>query len=477
MDLTLINSPLQDYTVNKKKDYDTIPPLGLGYLATVAKKAGLDVKLLDAEALGLSPEEITEHAKDSKIIGINLLSPTVYLTKKICSSLKKYGAKIIAGGPHTTIYPSQSLNQIPEIDILVRGEGEQTLEELIKSDWQQHGIKGVSYRKENAIIHNMPREHLQNIDEFPFIDRNFFVNDPHIDNGKITSTVLTSRGCPYSCTYCAGSTVSGKAIRQRSAKNIVDELEELNKAHGINRIHFIDNNFVYSKDKILDFTEEFAKRNLGIEWRALVRTDTIARKLDKAVLQKMKENGCYLLTFGFESGSQRILNMIKKGSTLEDARIAVKQCKEVGISTKGHFMFGFPTETVGEMEMTLQHAADLGIDTAYFSLVKAYPGTELYKNLAQARDEKDLLDYVHFQDAIDKENLTDDEKSILTELAKRGMNFNRVIKYNIANRNPISTVSFSRLIGVLKHAYKKFYFGNFYKPREQELEYESVCGL
>ena len=158
MKITFINSPLQDYGKVEKRDYYTTPPLGLGYLATIAKNMGCDVKLLDAEALGLSPKEIVEQteANNPDVVGINLISPTLNLSKQIIQQLKV--PKIIAGGSHATINPQQTLIEIPKIDILAVGEAELTLEELVKNNFNPNSVKGIYYRKNNQIIPNQERK-------------------------------------------------------------------------------------------------------------------------------------------------------------------------------------------------------------------------------------------------------------------------------------------------------------------------------
>jgi anaerobic magnesium-protoporphyrin IX monomethyl ester cyclase len=441
MRIVLINSPLQNYGKVKKNEYYTTPPLGLGYLATIAKNLNCNVKLIDAEALGLSPKEIIEQtiAYNPDAIGVNITAPTLELTKSFIKSIKqKTGAITLAGGPDATIRPEIVLKAIPTVDMVVRGEGERTLEELINNGFKPDAVKGVSFRRKEEIVHNSPRELITNLDSLPFIDRTFFVNDPYKEDEKLKSVITGSRGCPYSCTFCAAPATSGRNIRTRSISNVVNEMELLQQEYGIDSIHFIDNDFIYNKSRILSFASELEKRDLNINWRALARVDLVS-KFGKGFLERMKQTGCYQLVFGVESGSQRILDSVKKGTTPEEAKEAVRLCKEVGIKTKAYYMFGFPTETVQEMEQTLNHAKELNTDIACFLLVKAYPGTEMYNQLAERYGENELQKYSHLQSEV--------------TLPETG-NFD---KYHIRNTSSISILSNEKLVEMLRKAYKIYY--------------------
>jgi len=439
MKITFINSPLQDYGKVEKRDYYTTPPLGLGYLATIAKNMGCDVKLLDAEALGLSPKEIIEQteANNPDVVGINLISPTLNLSKQIIQQLKV--PKIIAGGSHATINPKQTLIEIPKIDILAIGEAELTLEELIKNNFDPISVKGVYYRKNNKIIPNQERKANENLDSLPFIDRSFFVNDPYQENGDLKSVIMGSRGCPYTCSFCSAPLTSGRKIRTRSIDNIVNEMELLKQKYGVNSVHFLDNDFIYNKERVLNLADKLQKRNLGINWRALARVDVTA-KSGKEFLEKIKQAGCYQLVFGIESGSQRILDLVKKGTTPEQAEEAIRLCKEVGIKTKAYYMFGFPTETLQEMNKTLEHAKQLDTDTACFVLVKAYPGTEMYNSLVKKYGDKQLRMYNHLQEEV--------------PLDIPNQNFD---KYHIGNDISFCRASPKQLRSMLRKAYNIYY--------------------
>ncbi len=443
MDIIFINSPLQDYGKKAKKEYYTTPPIGLGYLATTAQNLGHNVRLIDSEAKGLSLEQSVDSAlsENPDLVGINLITPTINLSKQIVQEIKQKSpkTKIITGGTHATINPEQSLKLIPETDILVRGEGELTLTELLNNNFNPLGVKGISYFSGNKIIHNPEREKIEDLDSLPFINRYFFVKDPYQENGNLKSVIMGSRGCPYICSFCSAPLTSGRKIRTRSIENIVNEMEMLKQEYGINSVHFLDNDFIYNQDRVLHLAEELQKRDLGIKWRALARTDITAR-FGKEFLQKINQAGCYQLVFGIESGSQRILDSIKKGTTPEQARKAVQYCQEVGIRTKAYYMFGFPTETLSEMNQTLNLARELNTDTACFVLVKAYPGTKMYNSLRKKYGDKQLQAYNHLQDQV--------------PLDIPNQNFD---KYHISNDLSFCEASPKQLNEMLRKAYNLYY--------------------
>lgn len=442
MRIVFVNSPLQDYGKIEKNDYYTTPPLGLGYLATIAKNMGNEVKLIDSEALGLSLDKTASEVLDYNpdMVGVNLLTPTLYLSKKIIKNLKAKNPKlkIIVGGAHATIRPKQVLNDISEIDILVSGEGELSLEEILKGK-QLSEIKGISYVENGKIIHNPNRPLNNDLDSLNFIDRSFFVNDPYNDNGNFKSVIMGSRGCNYTCSFCSAPLISGKKIRVRSIENIVDEVEFLKEKYGINSVHFLDNDFMHNKNRVLDLADELKSRNLNIRWRALARVDMTA-KYGKEFLKKINQAGCYQLVFGIESGTQRILDLIKKRTTPKQARQAIQYCKDAGIKTKAYYMLGFPTETLQEMNHTLEHAKKLDTDIACFILVKAYPGTEMHSTLAKKYGEESLQQYNHLQSQI--------------PLNIPNQNFD---KYHISNDLSFSQVSQEQLRDTLRKAYKMYY--------------------
>lgn len=271
------------------------------------------------------------------------------------------------------------------------------------------------------------------------LDRNFFVNDPYQEKGNLKSVIMGSRGCPYPCSFCSAPLTSGRKIRTRSIENILNEVEDLKQNYKIDSIHLLDNDFIHNKDRVLNFADELRARNLNINWRALARADVTAR-FGIDFLKRIKQNGCYQLVFGIESGNQRILNLMNKGTTPEQARQAIQYCKEAGIKTKACYMFGFPTETLEEMNQTLDLAKELNTDTACFILVKAYPGTEMYNSLRKQYSDEQLQVYNHLQNQV--------------PLDIPNQNFD---KYHISNDLSFCKATPEQLNNMLRKAYNMYY--------------------
>jgi radical SAM superfamily enzyme YgiQ (UPF0313 family) len=291
------------------------------------------------------------------------------------------------GGIHPTVLPDETLAD-ENVDFVVRGEGEQTMHELVSAMNKNNGfekILGLSFKKRGSIVHNPSRPFIDNLDALPFPARHLL---PMKKYHKLLSTqldevfqkpidsVLGSRGCPYHCIFCAARTVSGHRYRVRSIKNIIREIEALINTYGIRQICFGDDNLVVNKDRTEKLCDELIRRGISdhLVWICETRIDSV----DKEILQKMKIAGCKLISFGIESGSQRLLNLIKKETKIETIEKTLNLAKEVGIITRGTFMLGLPTETLEETQRTIEFAIKLDLDFVKFSLTTPYPGTELY---------------------------------------------------------------------------------------------------
>ncbi|MBS3148181.1 radical SAM protein [Candidatus Woesearchaeota archaeon] len=441
--ICFVNTPLQDYAKTKRKDYRTMAPLGLGHVATAAKLLGHHVELIDAEDRGLSPEEIANYVemRDFGIFGINLVSPTVPISKRILELVgKKNGRRIIAGGPHATTAAQHALEELPEIDLVIRGEGEHAIVEFLEGRPYEK-ILGASYVRDGKIVHSPARPVIQDLDSLPFVDRDLL---PEGDK----ASVMTTRGCPFACVYCSVQVISGKKIRTRSVENIVNELEEIRR-RGVNKIHFVDDNFIYSREKSMGLAREIKARNLGLDYRGLARADLVA-KMGEDVMAEMHGSGLYQLTFGLESGNPRILQLIKKGITIEDSKRAIEVCKNVGIRTKGYFMIGFPTETEEEIYQTIEFAQKLGLDEPWFVITRAYPGTKLFEMVGS---DPAYMEYGQ----IDEINSISPEEHL--RLEKEGVNWEKFVKYGAFNQKPLSEIPTGKLVDLLRDAYRAVYLG------------------
>jgi len=363
------------------------PPLGLAYIAAVLEKNGYnEIKIVDMPVEGVTEEKLRQILDefDPQIVGITATTPTITYSLKVARLCKGALPKVmvVIGGPHATAVPEHVLSD-GSVDVAVRGEGEITMLELVQNAEKGTSFKdvaGVSYREEGKIVHNQPRGVIEDLDTLPLPARHLLPIKQYfyVDVKKTPmTTVFTSRGCPGLCSYCSARQTFGRRFRTRSPNNIVDELEMLVKTYGIKEVHILDDTFTLNRQRAMDICDEIIRRKLDIVWCCPngVRVNTV----DKELLEKMKAAGCYSLAFGFESGSQKVLNAVMKGITLDQSRNAIKLAKEVGIETWGFFMMGLPEDTEETIRQTIDFAKELDPDIAKFHITVPYPGTELYQ--------------------------------------------------------------------------------------------------
>jgi len=388
MKILLINPPFE-YTIQScqpkilEQGLDFLPPLGLMYIAGyLEKETSHQVEILDAQVEQLSYNQIKEEVKkrNPDIVGITAMTFTLVDVIKTAEIVKKINPdiKVILGGPHVIIYPEETIN-IPEVDFLVLGEGEQTIKELLenidKPDKLKE-IKGVVFREKDKTINTGIADPIENLDNLPAPARHLTPFKKYfsvVSSNTPVTTMFTSRGCPYKCLFCDRPTF-GKFFRARSAKNVVDEMEECQKM-GIKEIFIYDDTFGVDRQRVLDICDEILKRNLKIVWDIRTRVNTV----DKEVLKALKETGCQRIHYGVEAGTQKILDILRKGITLEMAEKAFRLTKEIGIQTAGYFMFGSPTETKEDILKTIKFMKKLNPDYVHITITTPFPATDLYK--------------------------------------------------------------------------------------------------
>jgi radical SAM superfamily enzyme YgiQ (UPF0313 family) len=363
-----------------------VPPLGLGYLAASVDKMKFDVKVMDAIAgrlkLGHACDVLAEERPD--IVGVTFTTENRFDAFDLMRSVKKILPRttIISGGPHSSLAPDDTLSGIPELDFIVRGEGEITFPELLAaiSGGSVKDIDGISYRSNGRITHNRPRAFIEDIDSIPFPDYSridlerygFTLNIPGKGRRR-AATIITSRGCPFGCSFCATSKIWGKRCRFRSTKNIMDEILFLINRYDLDSFWILDDTFTVNRKNVERFCNEILDKGLDISWYCSIRVDAV----DKDLLGLMKKAGMVFTTFGIESGSERIVNdVIGKSITIQKGRQVSEWCNELGIKRRIFFMLSFPEETREEFETTLSLIRELGGDTT-LSVLRVYPGTNI----------------------------------------------------------------------------------------------------
>ncbi len=387
MKLLLINPPTFNIIVgNNPKSINEgrgfLPPLGLMYIAGyILKNTDVEVNILDCEVEQLTYNQIKDRIVQEKpdVVGMTVLTFTLMDVMELAKIIKEINSniKIVLGGIHANIYPEETI-KIKEIDFLVLGEGERFFRDLlnnIDNVKNLYNIKGIVFRDQGKIINTGCQDFIENLDQIPFPARNLTPYKKYqsiLAKESIVTTMLTSRGCPYRCLFCDRPHL-GKKFRARSAKNVVDEMEECKKM-GINEILIYDDTFTIDRQRVLDICSEIKRRNLEIKWDVRARVDTV----DKEILQLMKEAGCVRIHYGVEAGTQKILNILRKGFTLETIKETFKITKELGIQTLAYFMIGSPTETIEDIKKTINFAKEIDPDFVNFSITTPFPATDLY---------------------------------------------------------------------------------------------------
>ena len=366
------------------------PPVGLALIAAVLEKERHQVTVLDANALSLQPQDIVPLVTDADVVGLTAMTPTISAAMSTAHHLKQANPSltIILGGAHPTLLPDETLATAPEIDIIVRGEGEETIIELLQALEDSRpldNISGISYRADGKIISTAARAASIDMDSLPFLAYHLLPwrrYKPHPPHGLALpfAAVVTSRGCPYRCAYCS-KPVFGSKFRAQSPERVVEEVAYLKEKFGIKEIAFYDDVFTLDKKRAYSIAEGIIRKGVKISWTCEARVNLV----DKDLLRCMKRAGCYAIAYGIESASPEILDILHKDITLEQVAGAVRISREAGLQTVGYLMIGSPGETPETIIKTIELAKKLKLDFAQFSVTTPFPSTELYKLYLQDR--------------------------------------------------------------------------------------------
>ena len=359
------------------------PPLGLAYIAAVLRENSFDTRILDLAALDLDLEGAKNEISNIKpnIIGITATTNTIGEAYKIAEAVKSKNNVVVVGGPHTSILPEKTLKECKFIDIVVMGEGEYTMLEIASGNSLKN-IGGIAYRVKENIFVNKKRAPILDLDKLPFPAWDLLPIDKYWSPGVRKypfATIVTSRGCPYGCNFCVNYTVHGKKFRARSPENVVAEIDMLVKTYAIRELNILDDNFTLDPERVEAICNELIGRNYDLIWKTGngIRAD----RVDRGLLERMKNAGCYLVAFGIESGDAKILKIINKGETLEQIENAIRWSKDVGLVTEGFFMLGNEGENEDTIRATIDFAKRLDLDIAQFQVYIPLPGSSYYEKI------------------------------------------------------------------------------------------------
>jgi radical SAM superfamily enzyme YgiQ (UPF0313 family) len=347
----------------------------------VLEMDGHEVQFIDATTHDIPEKELVKRVLDfdPEMVIIYCTTPSIYSDIHHGKLIKEKNRKIktVLIGPHVSALPEESLNIDKSIDVVAYGEFDYILRDLANKKPLSKTL-GIAYRKNNKVYKNRPRPPIENVNELPFPAWHHIKIEDYPDPGKLYPfiTLITGRGCPNYCTFCVSTPLLFKRIfRPRSAESIVDEIEyDLQLFPQIQEFMIETDTFTISPKHVREFCNELKRRNLKITWSCNVRVD-----IDLSLLPLMKESGCRMLMIGYEAASQRCLNSVCKGVTVEQSRRFSEVAHKLGFILHGCFMFGFPGETPKEAQKTIDFAKRLPLDTVQFSGITAYPGTAIYE--------------------------------------------------------------------------------------------------
>ncbi|MFX1325448.1 MAG: B12-binding domain-containing radical SAM protein [Promethearchaeota archaeon] len=371
------------------------PPLGILLLGTILKEHGHIVNLLDQASNGFTFEQVLRWIKkhDPEIIGISAMTVGFLSSIKIAKLVKEWNPNIIIvlGHYHPTFCADEILTKYsPLVDYCVRGENEYIFLNLVNflekdSSHNPVDILGVSYRFNGKIKHNPDCPINSKLDNLPFIDRSFLKIQYHqnlagieLMDSKFATTFFT-RGCPYSCTYCAVSKFSDRRYRSKSPDRMIEEFSYL-ASKGFTEVAFVDDNFSFNLKNVLQFCKLIRKENIDINWHVEMRVDRVSRNL----FEQMASAGCKSICFGIESANQRVLNYYNKKITPTQSLNAIRLAKEANIDfVIGLFMLGAPYETIAECQETIKFALSSGVDFFFLNIVETWPGIPMWDDLVK----------------------------------------------------------------------------------------------
>ncbi len=385
------------------------PSLGLGYLATACRSRKHEVIILDCikERIGINAliNKIQELKPD--LLGFQCYTFDLQFVKAAlqrCKSLKLNIITVI-GGPHPSAGPKQSFEYFKDsLDFIFMGEAERglpllldKLEKRLSIDFAQ--IPGLAWKDSGEVCIN-PKIFIENLDSLgmPAWDLIRPEEYPEAQHGAFfqkfpIAPIMATRGCPFSCSFCAGNIVSGKKIRMHSVDFMLEQIQYLYNTHKIREFHIVDDNFTFNRNYAKMFSRRLIDLNLPISWATPngVRLDG----LDEELLKLMKQSGLYLISLGIESGSDRVLSLMKKETTVKQIREGIKMIHYAGIDVAGFFMLGFPGETINDIKKTIHFSLDLGLVRANYFTYLPFPGTTSYTEII-SKGELDNVDWDRF---------------------------------------------------------------------------------
>ena len=443
------------------------PPLGICYLSSVLKNENYHVDLIDQAAMGFNLTQIVKwiKKKDPDILGFSTLTASGSGISAALTSIevKKWNPniKIVFGNRHVNHNDYRILNKYPEVDICVRDEGEITFMELVRALEKNQSLKdinGLTYRDNGKIQRNEERSLIKDLDAIPFPDRKGLGIEYKGSFGGLEfapegfTSMVSSRGCPYQCSFCYGKRTVG--FRTRSVENIMEEILFL-ESEGYKFLNFVDDNFTVSKKRVIKLCRLMKKHKVNMDWICEGRVNQVSDEM----LREMHRANCRIMFYGVESANQRILDYYRKNITPSHSILAVKKTRKAKIPfILGSFIVGAPGETYSEIYNTLKFAQKLDIEFPVFNLLGTMPGTDIWDELVKSKildEDKYWEEGVHISD-IDPNGVPTERISNLILVMLKQFFLNPKYMLKAMYRSTTSFYKFSTVLNTLSHNIKNF---------------------
>ena len=397
--ILLLSPPYIDLYGSLRKAAGRYFPLGIGYIASYLRKYGNHtVRMYEPEAQKLSYDDIAgivrEYSPD--IVGITSSTPNFSRAidlAKICRTNSK--AKIVLGGVHVSALPEFVMDEYSTvIDNVVVGEGEETILQLVnayQNNESMGSVPGVVYQDHNSVRRNTVRPFIEDLDSIPFPARDLIPQDlfaPNMHNARYRKcfAILTSRGCPFQCSFCAARIVSGRKYRMHSAEYVLEEMQMLKKDYGARQLIITDDTLTCNRERLEQICKGMIDRKMNLAWFCFSQVTTV----DKELLSLMKKAGCYSIGFGLESSSEETLKRLGKSIRPAQAKETIKVANKIGIKTQAFYILGLPGENKEQMKDTIRFSKEVNARLAFYNMLVPYPGTKEFDLFYASASLKDI---------------------------------------------------------------------------------------
>ena len=417
---------------HKRKDKFLEYPVFLAYMVAVIKQAGFYVDFLDGIIEELSIPDFAEQVrrKNPDLVVLECSTPSIDYDLETTKAIKEKLPQVftLLVGSHPTVFHKEILHHYSFVDGICRGEFDfvpADVASCLSSGKDLASVKGLSWRKDSNIVVNEDRPLFEDLDALPFPDREIVKIEQYRTAqycGKKGTFMVSSRGCPYHCTFCLWpGTLIGKKFRMRSPVNVVDEIQQLVEKYGVDNIYFDDDTMNLSVQRLIRICELIQQRGIKVRWIAQARVDHVTEEL----IRQMKNAGCDIIYFGVESGSSDTLKLLKKGITKQQVEYAFALAKKCRIKTQAFFLLGIPGETLSSMKETVDFAIHLEPDNAQFAAAVPHPGTALYTECTQKGylKAKKWADFAACNLIIETENFTPKDVEAMRQYAYKKFYF------------------------------------------------------